>query len=220
MRTWTASIESALSNYYLLISIVWNQVRRRNTGSPKISLEISSNGHSKSHKQVWQPKIDSCDVTASTSEDSMLESGPNLAPSVPKTGFSRADVSTPNQSSRQKKEISSTGERPENTTSRSNSPEHYPVGSNEKEFMEYLQAQAIQHEKADDSDYEVVRSREVCIFRKLNSLRVCNMFLSTHFISSILEILKREYICHLFKLGSLFYAYKCCCFTCPYDIIS
>ncbi len=208
MRTWPASIESALSNYYLFISIVWNQVRRRNAGSPKISLEISSNGHSKSHKQEWQHNIDSCDVTASTSGDSVLETRPILAPSVPKTGFSKADISTPNQSSKQNKEILSTGKRSENTTNLSNSPGHYPVGSNEKEFMEYLQAQAIQHEKADDSDYEVVRSREVCLFLNLNSLYVCNVFLSTHFISSIFEILKKGIHVPLFQ-GFYFHALWC-----------
>ncbi len=143
-----------------------SQVRRERNGvSPKLPLETPSNGHCKSHTQEWQHNIDSCTVTASTSRDPLLESGPNQSPK--------------------------TGKGTENTTDPSNPTGHYPVGSNEKEFMEYLLALAIQHETEDDSDYQIVRSREVCVFFK------CNVLLSTHFIS--FEILKKEYVCHIFK---------------------
>ncbi len=84
----------------------------------------------------------------------MMGSRPILSSSPQKTGFRRTDSSKPekiqssstppNQSTERNKEVSSISGRSDNTNA-SDLMSRYPVGSNEKEFMEYLQAQAIQH---------------------------------------------------------------------------
>ncbi len=164
------------------------------------------NGHSfATRKQQWQHS-GSCPRTDSTSgKSSMMGSRPNLSPSVQKTGFRSTDISKPekiqpskppNQSPKHNKGISSAGGRSDNTNA-SDFMVRYPVGSNEKEFMEYLQAQAIQHERADDAEYEVVRCREVCV---LNSLHLCNVFLATQFFwHPRFENHAKGNLCHLFK---------------------
>ncbi len=138
-------------------------------------LEITPNGYSSgAHEQHWQHNIDYCPVSASTTGKPkiIIESRSNLCNDVPKTGSGSPDISnlrkfqqrkSPKQSSKHIEEISSTGGKTGHTNNASGFPIHHRVESNEKDFMAYLEEQAIQHESADDSEYEVVRCREVCI---------------------------------------------------------